>query len=561
MAKTIANEAGYGGAHDVAVPEGYTVTAGATHRTAGRDDLLVSPVPVLVTAIGEDVDTRQQTVTLTWPRGAGARRRWVEIIAPRQQCMSARSIVELAAYGLPVASTESAELVRWIRYQEAILQTTTTARRQTRRLGWHGDAFLLGRHRIGDAPEWRDDPSDGVDQWVDALRRSGTLEGQTDALWRLLGQVPAARLAVAASAASPCLRLLGQPGFALELARRTGQGKTTVMRLAMALWGDPGDGGLLRGWDATRVGVERLATAAHDVTVWLDDTKRAARQEDVDSVIYDVTSGTGRLRGAPRGAAPTASYRSNILTTGESSVTGESRNGGIRGRVLSWQGEVCPTPDLARAITDAAATHHGHIAPVLVEYLRTQGVDRDRWRELAAFYASTVPAGHPTGDRLSGYAATLAHAGELLAAALGAEYGAHWWLPAPTWAAMLRATETADRAVAGLEEMLAHIGATGAWGPGEHPPTGGWAGSSTQDGVFVLPGWGKAWAARAGYSWPELVQGWRDRGWCGSPSVRRFCGNPARMLEILPVALRELEEPSGGAVTLLQNSGTSRNAP
>jgi putative DNA primase/helicase len=530
------------------VPDEYVVTGGVVkHSPEGqRHPSLVSRVPVLIARIGADVETRAQTVTLTWPTGSGVRR-WVTHTVPREVVASSRSIVGVASHGLPVDSTTAGELVRWIGWQLAQWDANEAAEPMTRRLGWHGGAFLFGSGEQADgAPHWLPQPTDGVDQYITGYRQRGTIEGQSAALWAILADAPGVRLGVAAAAAAPLLRWLDQPGFALELARSTGQGKTTAMRLAMALWGDPAR--LMLGWDATRVGIERIAEACHDLPVWIDDTKRARSSDDVDHVLYDLASGVGRVRGAVLGAQPVSRFRTVALTTGEASVTAESRSGGIRGRVLSWQGVVCPSAAHATSIDAAVALDHGYLGRALVAHIRTRSdAARARWSALRDWYVSQVPAGHPTGQRLAGYAASVAVAGEMLADTCGEVRACDWWLSPSTWAAMLAATSEASRAVAGLDEMLSHISATEAWYSAQgRVPAGGWAGSQRAGRPpLIVASWAKAWCERAGYSWAELLAGWRDRGWIGerSVSVRLGTGGVVRGWEILRGEEGDSEDP------------------
>ncbi|MBK9649641.1 MAG: DUF927 domain-containing protein [Deltaproteobacteria bacterium] len=95
---------------------------------------------------------------------------------------------------------------------------------------------------------------------------------------------PAVFLGLYAALVPPLLGLLPHSSnFILDLCGETSLGKTTALRLAASAWGCPDErgSGLLFSWDASRVFIERAAALGDFLPLFLDDTKRARRREDV----------------------------------------------------------------------------------------------------------------------------------------------------------------------------------------------------------------------------------------------------------------------------------------
>ncbi len=517
-----------------APPPGYEVEHGAIWRLPLDEDApRVRVLPCVVRIIRRAVDVVQGThvVTLAWIADG----REHEITVDRVHIAESRRLVALASSGLPVTSTTAGEVVRYLAaHEEACGISLTLA---SRVCGWQGpgrSAYLRGTHRHGTrCPEWmRGDP--GLDPVIDAVREAGDVERWREVVGDVCRRHDVVRLAVACSAAPALLHLLRAPGWCLDIASASSRGKTSTLRVAASVWGDPAV--LVRGWDTTRVGVERLAGALCSLPVALDDTQRAAKPDVPVQVVYDITSGVGRSRGSITGMQASARYETVILSTGEGPLAGRSAHaGGARARTMivegsPWGAESLAVAERIRATLATVADHHGHAGRLLVERLLTLSGDdvaalRARWHELVTRYAAQAAAWHgpqPATDRLAQYAATAQIAGELLAEAAGLPELE--WVSAALWRDISRAAADVDRARAALVHAWTWLQSNPArvLGQEDGDPSSGYIGADAMTGADGrVVGWLQptleAELQRAGYDVGATLSAWSERGWL-SPS-------------------------------------------
>src|SRR5215212_8643622 len=152
---------------------------------------------------------------------------------------------------------------------------------------------------------------------------------------------PRALLALYASLAPPLLEIIEAPNFGIDWCGFTSLGKTTTLRVAASVWGNPDERGtntVLHTWDATRVWVERASATLDGLPLLLDDTKRAKQRSLVAQTIYDVVQGRGRGRGSPKGLRRSGSWRTILLSTGEAPATSFTEDAGTRARILTLWG-------------------------------------------------------------------------------------------------------------------------------------------------------------------------------------------------------------------------------
>ena len=132
-------------AEDVQIPDGWDLNEKEVSRISPKDEVPNVPTPVVITR--RFTGSAHRLNSSSW-HGFGMAR-WFERIVPRAELASTRSIVELAAYGLPVTSNNASELVQYLADFEAINLEILPCDYTAQQLGWlgtHGaDGFLWGR--------------------------------------------------------------------------------------------------------------------------------------------------------------------------------------------------------------------------------------------------------------------------------------------------------------------------------------------------------------------------------------------------------------------------------
>lgn len=510
----------------------------------------VATSPVLVTGRLTDVDDGTVSLHLEWPRSG----RWLRRIVGRGSVMDQRALVSLAQYDLPVHSQNAGEIVRYLAAFEGANLTDLPCAKVTSHLGWQGHdgalGFLWGQRLITGAdpaagavgrpedtlpaswhPDWVALNVDaGTQSLVRAFHVQGTWEGWLAAA-EAARPYPMVGLGILAALAPPLLHVIPEAhNFAVDWSGATSRGKTTTLRLAASVWGNPDDRGqsLIGSWDATRVGIERSAAVLSGLPLILDETKRAKHPSDVARVIYDVVNGSGRTRGSVAGLQETTHFRTVLLSTGEAPATSFTQDGGTRARVLSLRGfpfgeTSARTASAANTITETVLAHYGHAGPRLVARLAAR---REAWPDIREAYRrkrsawTEVASGNPVAGRIAGYVALLHVAGDIANGALHIPIDVQAALEL-AWAAALVGAAESDRPRDALELLHGWACANAARFKGRedpglmgHPPALGWAGCWPPGrDLAVIPQVLTDLLKQQGYEYDGIVPTWRERGW------------------------------------------------
>lgn len=542
---------------DLVIPERYYLRENATGRyplVEGGEPIpqQIACAPIIITGRLRQVTTAAESLCLCWREG----HRWREKIVDRGQAMDARKLIELANDGFPVASDNAKDIVAYLRKFEAANLPQLPVANVSGSMGWQGkdrkDGFLWGTTHIlptgeivhspdslsDSTRQWRDDviafraASVGDEQIVAGYHSKGTFEDWKKAVTPAMAH-PRARVALYTSVAVPLLSVLGCPNFIVDFAHPTSVGKTTLLRIAASVWGNPtleSPTSAMWTWDMTRVFAERGAAVMGGLPLILDDTKRARKVEMVSDLIYTVTSGRGRGRGSVQGIAETAIWSTILMSSGEEPATSFTTNGGVKTRVLEITGmPFGATTETLRKLVEnvnrGITFNYGHAG---VEFIRWFVRNRAREGQFAELYEKRVEhyatlAKIPEAGRLAQYAAAIYVAGILLHEALELP----WEFDDP-FAELWEMTAEESRNASGHAQALSLVEG---WcysnrerfhGITELAPTLGWLGrwEEGEDGwIGIFPNALREMLTRAGYKNPEgILRGWRDMCWIRTDS-------------------------------------------
>jgi hypothetical protein len=511
--------------------------------------------PILITGRLQHIEDHTEYFRLEWKRGQVWHFRYVD----RGIAFNAQKLLELATHGFPVATENAANVAQYLHQLEAEnLHTIPTAHMATR-LGWQGKSgqhgFLSGRTLIrqGNSPvtvcdleetrttEWKTDwiafqgATPGDDQLVQGFHARGTLQGWKDAV-SVITQYPKVLMGLYASFAPPLLELLRVPNFATDWSGRTSAGKTTTLRVVASPWGCPDERlageSIVFSWFMTRVWPERAAAVLNGLPLILDESKLAAK-EIVPAVLYMVTNGIGRGRGAPRGLATSKRWHTILFSSGEGPITAMSEDGGSRMRCLAIRGYPFGTknPEMMKLVSELNASlqmHYGHAGPQFVQWLQRRRHCLPEWeaRYRKSKHMFMTSAQDEAAMRLSDYAALIELAGELVHEALDLPWKFTGAIPLGLWRAIVQEASGA----AGDQRALRHIlsWATGhqqAFEGRHHhnssdgtprPPPGGWAGrwaKGDQQSIAWLPHVLDAVLEEGDFDPTAIKELWRENGW------------------------------------------------
>ncbi len=256
------------------------------------------------------------------------------------------------------------------------------------RLGWHGDVFVTPSESVGQ------DDEIVVFQNAHAIEPAfsvaGTLEDWRESVAALAAGNSRLMFALSVAFAGTLADVVGEDSGGFHLRGGSSSGKTTALKAAASVWGDPN--AYPRLWRATANGLEGLAALHNDGLLILDELSQVDPAEAGEAA-YLLANGQGKARASRTGAARQSSrWRLLFLSAGEESLTalmargGRKANAGQEIRLADIDADAGagmgafetlhdqPNPAaLALAVKDAAIRYHGAVG---VAWLRQIVVNR-----------------------------------------------------------------------------------------------------------------------------------------------------------------------------------------
>ena len=473
---------------DAIIPEGWEGSADGIFTPSG--DFI--PAKVVISRVETNVDTNNVYYQLAFNTGDG----WHLVTETGSDLMNNRKAIGLADHGLPITSNNSAAIVEYLHLFLNLNRDSLPHGLVTSQLGWvdngadqHG--FLCGNQFI---PTFESSPrvtfrgkDTGDQQIAEAISRRGTMEAWRE-VWGLLQSLPKSLLFLYASFAPALLKWLKTGNYVLSLAGPTSTGKSTVLKIAASVWGNPdmtSACSYIESWDATKVGRELRIGLFSDHPVIFDDTKNAHSESDVSQTVYDVATGRGRTRGTPKGLRQITAARTILLTSGEESIASFTEDGGVRGRMVEVRhpfGEASPeVGNLVRQLDGIVVNNFGHAGPAFVQYI-TSLQDKDAWKKFfdqkKVHFVSRAGSNH-VAARLAPYLASIEVAAQLCHQIFDVEFVYENTVDM-LWEELTSESQDADRSATALRFLLDHaVSHRGEFKDGsssERAPFSGWLG-------------------------------------------------------------------------------------
>lgn len=301
------------------------------------------------------------------------------------------------------------------------------------RSGWHMDTFVLPRQSIG--PQHDQIYLQSPHAAESLIRTAGNLKQWQASIARPAAGNSRLMLSICAGLAGPLLFLANQESGGLHYVGRTSTGKTTALVVGGSVIGGGGRNGFVQSWRNTLNGLEAIAEAHNDLTLFLDELAQVAPLEAQETA-YLLANGTGKGRMTKQiTVRKKMAWTLFYVSAGETTL---SDHAATAGRVLKAGAEIrllnipadagtgmdlfedlhgAPNPQsFVRQLREAAATHYGTAIVAFLRYLTEHkeevrtGLKSTRSNAAAAMGVPTGAAGeiHRAAERL----ALIAAAGE-----------------------------------------------------------------------------------------------------------------------------------------------------
>ncbi len=267
---------------------------GGFKDTGEQDSITVTTYPIYISHRLEPIGGYDEPIRyrIQWRDRSG---RWRSAAVQASQLLDKRGIVKLADHGLPVSSSNAAELVAWLAHIAETWTVITEA--VASRNGWSGrglDTFLLGGRAFR-----ADGASDGIqllhaqqatEERLRAFVPAGDEALQIAALREAAEQFPRLWCVYAAVAASPLWRWAKQAGLVdlrgiiFEIASHaSGRGKSVAVEAGLSLLGNPD--ALKFPANTTTTGLEVLCGTFADTAIGLEDYQASRHMTKAEAAL------------------------------------------------------------------------------------------------------------------------------------------------------------------------------------------------------------------------------------------------------------------------------------
>lgn len=355
----------------------------------------IMPVERLV-----NIDSGEERLKLAYKKG----RAWRTIIVEKSVIASSSSILQLASNGIMVNSENAKALSTYILEMEQLNYDLIPEQKSVGRLGW------VGTH--GFSPFVDDLVFDGETNFkhiFNAVKPEGSRNAWLYAMQDLRKEKSPGRLFLAASFASAILEPCGLLPFFLHAWGGTEVGKTVGLMIAASVWACPKLGDFVSTFNSTLVGQEMTATFLNSLPLCMDELQiqSSAGVRDFDRIIYQLTEGVGRTRGAKTGGLQKMNtWRNCIITNGEHPISNANSGGGAVNRVIEFECDEKVYSDLV-GICAVIQSNYGFAGREFVEYLQTDGAF-DRVNALQKEYYRALLRSDSTDKQAASASAILA---------------------------------------------------------------------------------------------------------------------------------------------------------
>lgn len=354
----------------------------------------IMPVQRLV-----NIDSGEERLKIAFKKG----RFWRSVVAEKSMLASSNSILQLAANGVLVNSENAKALSTYLFEIEQLNYDTIPEQKSVARLGWVGEGFspyVEGLAFDGEA---------NFRHIFSAVKQHGDRQRWLDAMLALRAEKGVGRIALAASFASIILQPCGLLPFFCHLYGGTEAGKTVALMVAASVWASPKMGEYITTFNSTAVGQEMMATFLNSLPMCIDELQiqSSAGVRDFDKIIYQLTEGVGRTRGAKTGGLQKVnSWRNCFITNGEHPISNASSGGGAVNRIIEVECTEKVYSDLV-GLCAVINSNYGFAGKELVEYLQQDGM-LDVVRSLQKHYYNELLKTDSTDKQAASASAILA---------------------------------------------------------------------------------------------------------------------------------------------------------
>lgn len=280
-----------------------------------------------------NLDTGTESIEIAYCREGG---KWKTLTVSRETLASAQKIIALSKHGVAVNSNNAKDVIAFLDKIEGLNYEQIPVVMCKNQLGWHDSKTFLPY----DTSLHLDASIASSFDIYKSIHPAGSLAAWIETVSTIRAREPKnlpARIALAASFASPLIKVLDVLPFWVHLYGGSTTGKTVALKLAASVWGDPRPGGYLRVFDSTANWMEGMAGFLNNLPLILDElqSKSLRKGESLSDYVYKFTNGVSKGRGTKNGGVQqSTNWCSCAITTGEQRITSFDDKGGELARIV-----------------------------------------------------------------------------------------------------------------------------------------------------------------------------------------------------------------------------------
>lgn len=341
---------------------------GVTYMNDMGQEIIVISHPIMPVRRVTNIETFEEKLEIAYRRGKD---QWKTLTVSREQLASAQKIIALARQGIHVNSENAKEVVKFLGIIESINYDDLPRQNSVSHMGWLNDGkfmpYIKDVSYDGDSIELQNmyeefKPTGDESKWMAIAKE--VREGDS---------VPA-RIALAASFAAPLVQILGCLPFFVHFWGETGCGKTVGLMLAASVWGNPEIGRYIKTFSGTKVSMELYAAFCCNIPILFDELQVISDRKTFDDIIYMLTEGTSKGRGAKEGGLQVQKrWASSIITTGEMPIVQNNSGGGAVSRTIDVNYGGIPLFKNPRDVANTLKENYGFIGEKFIRSLQKEG--------------------------------------------------------------------------------------------------------------------------------------------------------------------------------------------
>lgn len=350
---------------DLAIPANFSYGADGVHEVRmtemGQVQRLAAGTPVIISEKQYNVDTQTEKIQISFRYYD----HWVHTVCKRSEIFSARGIIALTDRGLNTSSESAKYLVKYLQALEAANPNIPLVHAVSK-IGWR--PYGLSEFVIPSSSKYRVDMDDDGELTA-AFTQRGTLKEWQEAAQEIRKHT-FARFVLAASFATPLLCICKNRNFMIYFWGTSGGGKTAAQRFALSVWGNPTR--LMKSFYGTTNGLERAAEYSNDFPLVINERQVMMgnnKQEALESLVYMLEGGHGKVRASKSGIRKAATWRTIAMASGEEPLSKESSIQGVKTRLIELNTYPVLPEETAKLVYTIDEEQHGTAGRAFIERL------------------------------------------------------------------------------------------------------------------------------------------------------------------------------------------------